>query len=47
MREQLLFAKLGGMDACDKASSMLKCGMDNAPDAVAQIINNLESTLTV
>jgi len=35
------------MDACDKASRLLKCGKDNSPDAVAGLMKILENTITV
>jgi hypothetical protein len=38
---------LGGMDVCDKVATMLQCGKDNSPEAVAGLMENLEQTLTV
>jgi hypothetical protein len=35
------------MDACDKASKLLQCGKENAPEAVAGLMNNLENAMTV
>jgi len=35
------------MDLCDKVSKMVQCGKDNSPEAVAQLMNNIENTLTV
>jgi len=42
-----LWLKLGGMDACDKVSRLLKCGKDNSPEIVNGLIKNLENGLSV
>jgi hypothetical protein len=35
------------MDACDKASKLLKCGQENSPEAVAGLMSKLENEMTV
>jgi hypothetical protein len=35
------------MDECDKVSSLLQCGKDNSPEAVAGIMDNLENAMMV
>jgi len=35
------------MGLCDTAGGMLKCGLENAPEAVAEIINLMENSLKV
>jgi len=37
----------GGMDACDKASRLLKCGKDNSPEAVEGLMKQLENSIAV
>jgi len=35
------------MDACDKVSRLLKCGKDNSPDIVSDLMKNMENAITV
>jgi hypothetical protein len=36
-----------GMDACDKAAELYKCGREKAPDLLAGVMVNIEIGLTV
>jgi len=38
---------IGGMDACDKVSQLLKCGRENSPELLIELMNNLENAITV
>ncbi|XP_059471516.1 uncharacterized protein LOC132194334 isoform X2 [Neocloeon triangulifer] len=34
-----------GMDACDQAAELLKCGQENSPEALASLMNSLETSM--
>jgi hypothetical protein len=35
------------MDACDKASQLLKCGRENSPELLEGVMKNLEISISV
>ncbi|XP_065341530.1 uncharacterized protein LOC135940537 [Cloeon dipterum] len=35
-----------GMDPCDKATALLKCGQENSPDAFGDLLNSLETSIS-
>jgi hypothetical protein len=35
------------MDACDKASQLLKCGKENSPNLLTGMMKNLENAIVV
>ncbi|XP_059475328.1 uncharacterized protein LOC132196582 [Neocloeon triangulifer] len=34
-----------GMDPCDKAAELFKCGKENSPEAITALMNNLEASM--
>lgn len=36
-----------GMDACDKAAELYKCGREKAPELLIGVMNNIEIGVTV
>ncbi|XP_065336678.1 uncharacterized protein LOC135937455 [Cloeon dipterum] len=35
-----------GMDICDKAAELFRCGVENAPEVMAEIVDRMEKTIT-
>jgi hypothetical protein len=47
LQNMLLKCFLGGMDACDKVTELMKCGRENAPELLTAVMANLENSIQV